>query len=167
MSNALGAGTATHAKRLSPRHIHQSDGSVLVRVDEIPWTPWAMDGTWFKLLRVDDDNAAMVMLLKVAPNSPAPPHHHLGSAEVIVLEGCFSYDYGTIRTGDYVFEAGGTTHDPTTHEEGAVMFAIVKGGLQGTDERGRPGGPVLDINWHMEMARANGAASHIRRRGAG
>ena len=166
MSEVLGAGSATHPKRSSTDHLHQRDGSILVRVDQIAWTPWAMPGTWFKLLRVDDDNATMVMLLKVAPNSPAPAHHHLGSAEAFLLEGCFSYDYGTIGTGDYVFEAGGCTHDPTTHEEGAVMFAIVKGGLQGTDNSGKPAGPVLDINWHVELARAHGAADHIRRRSA-
>jgi hypothetical protein len=26
-----------------------------------------------------------------------------------------------------------------------------------------PGGPALDINWHYETARANGAADHIVR----
>lgn len=163
MSTVLGRGVAQHAKRQSTAHILRPDGSKLIRVDQIPWTPWAMPGTHFKLLRVDDDSATVILLLKVDPHTPAPDHHHLGSAEAIVLEGCFSYDYGTIRTGDYVFEPGGCTHDPTTHEEGAIMFAIIRGGLQGTDGHGRPAGPVLDVNWHFDTARANGAADHIRR----
>jgi len=165
MSAVLSRGVAAHPKRLSTEHVFRPDGSKLIRVDQIPWTPWAIPGTYFKLLRVDDDAASMVLMLKVDPHSPAPMHHHLGSAEVIILEGCFSYDYGTIRTGDYVFEPGGCSHDPTTHEEGAVMFAIIKGGLQGVDENGEPSGPILDINWHCRTAAANGAAGHIRRPG--
>lgn len=172
MSAVLGTGVVRHPKRMSTAHIIRPDGSKLIRIDQLPWTPWAMPGTHFKLLRIDDDNATIVLLLKVAPHTPAPEHHHLGSAETIILEGCFSYDYGTIRTGDYVFEPGGCTHDPTTHEEGAVMFAIIKGGLQGVNERGEPHGPVLDANWHYDTACANGAADHIsrpalRRAGAG
>jgi 2,4'-dihydroxyacetophenone dioxygenase len=164
MASALGKGDATHPRREPKGHIIRADGTALVRVKDIPWTPWAMDGTEFKLLRVDDDNALMVIVLRIAPNLPAPPHHHLGSAEAFILEGCFSYDYGTIHEGDYVFEPGGCTHDPTTHDEGCTMVAIVKGGLQGTDASGKPAGPVLDINWHVETARANGAAGHLVRK---
>ena len=43
------------------------DGSLIVRAKSIPWTPWGMPGTQFKLLHCDDAQSLLVILLKVEP----------------------------------------------------------------------------------------------------
>ena len=139
------------------------DGSLIVRTRELPWTPWGMPGTHFKLLHCDDATGLMVILLKVEAGTVAGVHKHFGAAHAYILEGGFGYEHGEVFEGDYLVEAGGITHQPFTGPTGAVMLGFLFGPLGGFDDNGQLAG-VLDIDWHVSAARANGAADHIERR---
>lgn len=139
------------------------DGSAIVRSKSLPWTPWGMPGTHFKLLHCDDASGLLVILLKVEPGTIAGVHKHFGAAHAFILDGGFGYEHGEVFEGDYLVEAGGITHQPFTGPRGAIMLGFMFGPLGGMDEQGNLAG-VLDIAWHVETARANGAAGHIQRK---
>jgi hypothetical protein len=96
------------------------DGSLIVRSREIPWTPWGMPGTQFKLLHCDDASSLLVILLKVEPGTVAGVHKHFGAAHAYILEGGFGYEHGEVFAGDYMVEAGGNTHQPFTGPKGLL-----------------------------------------------
>jgi hypothetical protein len=139
------------------------DGSLIVRAKEIPWTPWGMPGTSFKLLQCDDAASLLVILLKVEPGTVASVHKHFGAAHAYILQGGFGYEHGEAFEGDYLVEAGGITHQPFTGPNGLILLGFMFGPLGGMDEQGNLVG-VLDIDWHYKTAKANGAADHIVRK---
>jgi 2,4'-dihydroxyacetophenone dioxygenase len=144
------------------RSLSYPDGSLIVRSKHIPWTPWGMPGTHFKLLHCDDASSLLVILLKVEPGTVAGVHKHFGAAHAYILQGGFGYEHGEVFEGDYMVEAGGITHQPFTGPEGLLLLGFMFGPIGGFDDAGNLAG-VLDIEWHYETARANGAAGHITR----
>ena len=157
--------TITHARtgtdpRVSMRY---PDGSLIVRTKEVPWTPWGMPGTHFKLLHCDDNSGLLVILLKVDPDNLSGVHKHFGAAHAYILDGGFGYEHGEVFEGDYLLEAGGISHQPFTGPRGVTMLGFIFGPLGGLAEDGSLAG-VLDIDWHFQAAKANGAADHIHRK---
>ena len=142
-----------------------ADGSELVHAADIPWTPWGMPGTSFKLLHLDDDTGLMVFLLRVEPGTVAALHKHFGAAHAFTLSGWWGYADRYVRAGEYLKEAGGVSHMPLVGPEGTTMLAFGFGPIAGIGEDGSVLG-VIDNDWMHEAARANGAADHIVRRGA-
>jgi 2,4'-dihydroxyacetophenone dioxygenase len=143
--------------------INYPDGSLIVRAKSLPWTPWGMPGTQFKLLHCDDALSLLVILLKVEPGTEAGVHKHFGAAHAFILEGGFGYEHGEVYAGDYLIEAGGITHQPFTGPNGLILLGFMFGPLGGMDEHGQLAG-MLDIDWHYNAAKANGAADHILRK---
>ena len=90
-------------------------------------------------------------------------HKHFGAAHAFILEGGFGYEHGEVFEGDYLVEAGGITHQPFTGPKGVTMLGFMFGPLGGMDDNGNLAG-VLDIDWHYQTAKANGAADHIVRK---
>ncbi len=142
------------------RNLTFPDGSLIVRAANLPWTPWAMPGTRFKLLYINRAIQLTVILLDVEPNTEASMHRHFGDAHAFILKGGFGYEHGTVYEGDYLVEAGGITHTPNTGAEGVTMLGFMFGGLGGFTPDGQLAG-VLDTDWHYQTANANGAADHI------
>lgn len=144
---------------------HQSkvfpDGSSLVRVEQIPWTSWAMEGSEFKLLYINRAYGMFTALIRMRGGLETPDHHHFGEAHAYVLEGEFSYEYGTMYKGDYIVEAGGINHKPTIGPKGATFFVIFYAGLAGVGPDGLPTGDFVDCEWMYRTAKANGAADHL------
>jgi len=142
--------------------LNYPDGSSIVRCRELPWTPWGMPGTSFKLLHCDDASGLLVILLRVDPGTVAGLHKHFAAAHAYILEGGFGYEHGEVFEGDYIVEAGGITHQPFTGPKGVTMLGVTFGPIGGFDDSGNLLG-VLDIEWHYQAAKANGAANHIQR----
>lgn len=136
--------------------------SAFFDTDKLPWADWVMPGTWFKLLNINPLTGGFTMLLKVEASNRAPVHGHLGGVEGIILEGGFSYGEDHGRAGNYVFEGAGIRHEPNTHTDGMVMFAVVHGPLAGYHDDGRVAATV-DARTMYDMAVAAGAADHIER----
>lgn len=137
----------------------KQDRSVFFHPGSLPWTPWAMPGTHFKLLNIDEVSGRFTFLLKVDPGVVAPIHKHIGAAEGYILEGGFNYDEDAGAAGAYVFEHAGALHAPETLS-GMTMLAIAHGPILGYDDAGAIAG-VVDWEWMLGAARANDAADHI------
>jgi len=130
--------------------------------DTLPWTPWVIEGTEFKLLNVNAQTGGFTMLLRVEPGNLAPIHGHLGAVEGIILGGGFGYDDDRGREGWYVLESGGISHRPDTDDDGMVMFAVMYGPLVGYEDDGGIAG-VVDGKTMYQLAEDNNAANHIGR----
>ena len=125
----------------------------------LPWTPWVMEGTNFKLLNIDKKTGGFTILLKVDPGLDTPVHGHLGGVEGIVLQGEFGYDDDRGGEGCYFYEEAATRHKPDSHG-GTIMYAVVHGPIVGYDEeRGVAG--IVDARLMYDLAAANGAANHL------
>lgn len=136
------------------------DGSVIARAASLPWTPWALPGSYFKLLHINRNVGMTVALIKMDPCEKTPPHHHFGDAIAYVLDGGFSYEHGSINEGEMICEPGGITHEPTIGPKGLVTLTIFFSGLGGVDGDNRVAG-YIGCDEMYEMAAKNNAAAHL------
>lgn len=134
--------------------------SAFLNIDDIPWSPWVMEGTEFKLLNIQPATGGFTMMLKVSEDNHAPIHGHIGDVEGIITRGGFSYDDDDGHAGYYVHERGGVNHRPHTKAAGMEMFAIAHGPLCGYNDDGSIGG-VVDAKLMYKMAKEAGNADHI------
>ncbi|MEM9531476.1 MAG: cupin domain-containing protein [Pseudomonadota bacterium] len=136
-------------------------GSAFVDPDTIDWSPWVMEGTWFKLLNFDPKTGGFTMLLRVNPNNEAPIHGHIGDVEGWILKGGFSYEDDHGLAGYYVLERGGINHMPSTGPDGMEMLAIAHSPLVGFNDDGSVGA-VVDAKLMYTLAKDSGAANHLK-----
>lgn len=141
-----------------PDHAFIKPGTLhACRPEHSPWAPWAMPGAHFKLLSVDAASGRFTLMIRLDQGLSAPMHRHLGAVEGLVLEGGFHYrdDPGRRFTaGCYLLENDGAVHQPVS-PEGAVMFAVFHGPVEGLDEEGRVTGRI-DWRWHVRAWNAHG-----------
>ncbi|MDQ8934604.1 cupin domain-containing protein [Acinetobacter rudis] len=142
------------------QHAYWQDGSLLVRAKNIPWTPWALPGTQFKLLDFDKNHSYSCILLHISADAPATIHKHIGAANAYILQGGFSYEHGAIFEGDFMCEAGGVTHMPYVFKEGCTLLGFNHGAVAGIGEQGEITG-IIDVDWLIEQAKANNAFAHL------
>lgn len=155
MTAAILSPTSTPNTPLSHR-----TGKDFVNLAAIPWTPWVMEGTHFKLLAINELSGGFSMLLKVEPGVQAPVHGHLGSAEAYLVEGGFYYEEDDPGyAGYYTYERGGSVHQPVS-PQGCVMFAVTHGPLAGCNPDGSVSA-VVDCRLMLQLAKANAAADHV------
>lgn len=129
-------------------------------LEQRPWHPWVMEGVEYKLLSVNNRSGGFTCLLRVAPGTAAPVHHHLGAIELIVLSGDIYYDKSNVgTTGDYMFEPAGDIHQPKT-EIGCVLFCIFDGPIAGLGEDGSVAG-IVDGRSMLSLADAHGVAKFV------
>lgn len=145
--------TVTETKRHKPAFFNP---------DSLPWAPWVMEGTEFKLLNVNAQTGGFTMLLRVEANNTAPVHGHLGAVEGYMLSGGFGYGDDRGREGWYVYEGAGIRHIPDTDKDGMVMFAIAYGPLTGYHDNGDVAA-VLDGKFMYELAEKHHSVDHIDR----
>jgi anti-sigma factor ChrR (cupin superfamily) len=122
---------------------------------QLPWAPWAMKGAAFKLLSADPDSGRFTLLIRFDKNCHAPAHRHIGAVEGMVLEGGFHYADAPgqrFTAGVYLLEKDGAVHQPIS-PEGALMFAVFHGPVEGLAEDGSVTGRI-DCRWHIEAWRA-------------
>lgn len=122
---------------------------------ELPWVPWAMKGAQFKLLSADAETGRFSLLIRLEKGCVAPMHRHIGAVEGFIMEGGFHYaDKPAVRfaAGTYLLEKDGAVHQPVS-PEGAVMFAVFHGPVEGLDPHGTITGRI-DCAWHIETWKA-------------
>ena len=143
--------------------LNYPDGSLIVRSREIPWTPWGMPGTQFKLLHCDDASSLLVILLKVEPGTVAGVHKHFGAAHAYILEGGFGYEHGEVFPATTWSRPAASRTSLSPVPTACCCWVCMFGPIGGFDDNGNLAG-VLDIEWHYQAALANGAAGHIQRK---
>jgi 2,4'-dihydroxyacetophenone dioxygenase len=127
--------------------------------DQLPWLPWAMKGAYFKLLSADAASGRFTLLIRLEKGIVAPLHRHLGAVEGMILEGGFHYqDDPSLRftAGSYLLEKAGAVHQPVS-PDGALMFAVFHGPVEGLDEEGGITGRI-DWKWHVDTWTAANAS---------
>ena len=125
----------------------------------LPWVPWAMPGTHFKLLSADPESGRFSLIIRLERGCVAPAHRHVGAVEGLVLEGGFHYDDAPevrYTAGMYVLERAGAVHRPVS-PEGAIMFAVFHGPIEGLDKEGNVSGRV-GCEWHIRTWNTASAA---------
>ena len=142
----------------------QEDGSIMITTKDIPWSPFPLPGTSFKLFHLDDDQGKATFLLRVPAGEAADMHKHLAAVEAYVVQGAFSYPgAGRVGPGDYVYEPGGIVHEPLAEkDEDLILFVVAQGAVQGVNADGSLG-EVIDNDVIYQFACDGGAAGHIVR----
>ncbi|MEO0939076.1 MAG: 2,4'-dihydroxyacetophenone dioxygenase family protein [Pseudomonadota bacterium] len=138
------------------QHAH----SAFIDPKTLPWTPWIMEGTQYRLMTVDVRSGGFTMFLKVDPGTVAPAHGHVGAVEGVILEGGFAYDDDAGGVGDYICEHAAAVHQPVS-PDGCIMFVVIHGPLVGYNDDGTIAA-VVDAKMMYDMASAAGVADHIR-----
>lgn len=138
-----------------------ADGSSLVRVERLPWVPWALEGMDIRILAIDWDRGMYTGILKIKAGTQAPPHYHFGHAHALLMKGYVLYEYGKINEGDYIFESDDIIHEATMPVD-TEFFAVFFDGVGGVDENGRPDpSTIADCMAMYNLAKTVGAADHL------
>jgi 2,4'-dihydroxyacetophenone dioxygenase len=137
------------------------DGSMVVRPAELPWTPWALPGTYFKLLSINRSTGMWSVVMKIDPNTHTDVHYHYGDAHIYVIDGGYAYEHDRVNAGEYNLECGSVAHEPIIGDDGLQNFTVFYGGIGGIDAEGNPAGEFVDVEWMYKAARANNAADHL------
>ncbi|MEM9531481.1 MAG: cupin domain-containing protein [Pseudomonadota bacterium] len=158
----MGIDAASDSRNYPDRASHEywDDRSLIVRANQVPWTPWALEGTYFKLLDYSRNHSYFVFLLKIDASAPRAMHKHIGAANAYILQGGFSYEKGGVREGDFFVEAGGIDHAPETDPDGCILLGFSNGAVAGYNNDGSIAG-VVDVDWMVEQAKANKAFDHL------
>jgi hypothetical protein len=153
---------AVFAQALAPRTGPTTSlASRVTDCDTIPWTPFPMPGTSFKLLNINETTGAASILLYVAEDAQAPLHLHVGAAEAYNIFGRWAYEGEADPIGPncYVYEPAGIVHLPKQECE-SLMFGIFHGPIVGYTEDGQIAG-VITHDLLYDLAAANDAVGHL------
>lgn len=131
----------------------------LVDIDHVPWTPFVFPQTFFKLLRIDDANSSVTVMVLAHKDAPTPIHKHVGDAEIYVISGSLSYEEGTAHAGYYLHEAAGTVHIAEAERE-VLALVMFKGPLVGYNDDGSVAG-ICDPDLFYQLAKDNNAVGHL------
>ena len=115
----------------------------------IPWRSTSHPGiSWHSLdLNAGEPEAAglrkakdAVVLIRMAPGRGYPPHRHLGSEDVLILQGGYADELGEHLAGTFLRYAAGSAHSPvacgdpglpeSAENPACILFAIARGGVQ-------------------------------------
>ena len=138
-----------------------ADGRVMVHSNELPWTPWALEGMSFKLLSINRRSGMWVCIIRIDPNVKTDLHYHFGDAIIFATKGSYRYEMDRVGTGEQNIEIGSIAHEPIFDERGAEVYVIFNGGLSGSNGERKPVGEYVNVEWMYEAAKANGAAEHL------
>ena len=97
----------------------------LVHAGQLDWQPSPSPGVERRLLmRIGEERAIASTLVRFAPGSSFPPHHHPGGEEFLVLEGCFVDASGHYPAGSYVRNPPGSCHAPSAPQGCTILVHL-------------------------------------------
>ncbi len=94
------------------------------RSNEGSWIDSGVNGVTLKKLFVDHDTGYATMLVRMAPDSWFPMHHHAGYEECFMLQGNVSSGEIELSAGDYQRMSGGTMHQALHSKEGCLFLVV-------------------------------------------
>ena len=108
-------------ERILKRIDSEKAGLVFIHADEGAWIE-AEPGIFVKVLNTDTESRRLTALVRLAPGSRYAAHRHLGSEEVLVLEGSCYCGGRLLRKGDYHRAEVGSIHVDMRTDEGSLML---------------------------------------------
>jgi anti-sigma factor ChrR (cupin superfamily) len=99
----------------------EKPGLVYIHASEGSWIE-AEPGVFAKILNIDTERRRVTALVRMAPGSRYADHRHLGTEEVLVLEGSCYCGGRLLRKGDYHRAEPGSIHLDTRTDEGSFML---------------------------------------------
>ena len=94
---------------------------MFIRANEGSWIE-AEPGIFAKILNMDAERGRITALVRMAPGSRYAAHRHLGTEEVLVLEGSCYCGGRLLRKGDYHRAEVGSVHVDVRSDEGSLML---------------------------------------------
>ncbi len=92
---------------------------------ERQWLPTDYDGIDRSVLRLND-GGGRTSLVRLVAGSRFPRHAHVGSEEVLVIEGKVVIGEATLAAGDYLYTEAGEEHDVQALEDSVIYVASQK-----------------------------------------
>lgn len=93
--------------------------------DENGWQQLPVPGASVKLLSMDEQRGYAVVLGRLEAGASYPPHKHIHSEQVYVLEGDLSIGQRKMKAGDFHQAGAGTRHDVNFSEGGCTILAVI------------------------------------------
>jgi hypothetical protein len=100
-----------------------SEALHFIRRDE-GWQPHPIPGITVKVLSVDDASGVATLLVKAAPGTTYPAHHHSGPEGCYVIEGEVLVAGRRIGPGDFHLADADSDHDPLYTATGATVLLV-------------------------------------------
>lgn len=114
---------------------------------ELPWRETRLVGVSWLPLYVEEEprregreRGGGAVLIRMEPGSGYAPHRHLGTEDVLVLQGGYRDEHGEYRSGEHVHYAGGSVHAPRALGDpdrpidatnpACVLFAVAPEGIE-------------------------------------
>ena len=98
-------------------------GSCVIRAHEGDWVNVGM-GVSAKQLFVSRRDQTRTTLVRMEPGARFSTHRHDGAEQCLVLEGEVIDSGIVLRTGDFIANAAGTTHDSVWSETGCLLLIV-------------------------------------------
>ena len=98
----------------------EDDKSVVIDTRNAKWPLPLAPGV--EAMPLHEFQNELVTMIRWAPNTPFKEHTHPGGAEVFVVEGCFSDEYGDYPAGTWLRNPDQSSHRAFTRDEGALLY---------------------------------------------
>ncbi|MFI5119814.1 MAG: cupin domain-containing protein [Thermoanaerobaculia bacterium] len=99
-------------------------GVTAVLVADTEWIPAPIPGLDYKVLHRDDARGYTTRLLRFAPGSTYPAHHHGATEEVFIVAGSVVLNGVTLRAGDYCRSEAGTDETAAFSADGGMAIIV-------------------------------------------
>lgn len=115
---------AAHASSSLSRRSAEREGELHFIERDEGWQAHPIPGITVKVLSVDDKTGVATLLIKAAPGTTYPAHHHSGSEGCYVIEGEVLVAGRRIGPGDFHLADADSDHDPLYTESGATVLLV-------------------------------------------
>lgn len=118
---------ASEDRRLRERVLRRSrearppGGTRTSRAADAAWQPLG-EGVDFRLLHADAERGTMTAFVRLRPGATFDAHDHPTTEECLVIEGEIRIGSHHLVAGDMHVADGGTRHDTTRSERGALLW---------------------------------------------
>jgi carbon storage regulator len=103
------------------------DGTTTIRAHEGIWQNYS-PGVQIKILHQEPELSSMTCLIRMAPDSVAPPHDHAQEEHCLVLDGEASVGEHILHAGDWHLALPGSTHQNFSSRTGCLL--LVRGEMR-------------------------------------
>jgi hypothetical protein len=95
-------------------------------MDALPWRQTPFPGVQIKVLLEDQASGLMTTLTRMAPGAVLPLHERVDVELTYVLEGRLVDEEGEVRTGEYIWQPGGSVRSELIERADRNYLGIVQ-----------------------------------------